>query len=146
MTGGTVSVIRSGILDAKGRRAELVSARMCVWPPMWCSVRISASVSTPQLITVPHTYEALTGPVQVPDGFAHHRTNRPKSRQTVTEQNGVQQDAEIGTEYHSSDVMLLQDGFYRFDRRRNSSVQNVEATRTKRCHGRPDRRNGPTAP
>ncbi|MEY4181071.1 MAG: hypothetical protein RLY70_4646, partial [Planctomycetota bacterium] len=123
MTGGTVSVIRSGILDAKGDIRVVSGTDVRLAADVVLSPNL-ASVSTPQIVTVPHTYEVLTGPVQVPDGFATVK-QMTEVTTTVTEQNGVQQ-IKIGTEYHSMDIMLLQDGFYNGSIQREFFVQNVD--------------------
>jgi hypothetical protein len=66
-------------------------------------VVVSPNMSTvlaPAIVTVPHTYEVLTGPVQVPDGYATVK-QLTEVTTTVTEQNGVQQ-IKIGTQYHAT--------------------------------------------
>ncbi|MFM7073305.1 MAG: hypothetical protein ACKO38_16075, partial [Planctomycetota bacterium] len=123
LTAGSVSVIRSGILDAKGDIRVVAGTDVRLAADVVLSPNTS-TVTTPVIVTVPHTYEVLTGPVQVLDGFTTVK-QMTEVTTTVTEQNGVQQ-IKIGIEYHTMDVKLKQDGFYNGSIQREFFVQNID--------------------
>ncbi|HND55553.1 MAG TPA: hypothetical protein PLV92_24230, partial [Pirellulaceae bacterium] len=109
MTGGTVSIVRSGVLDATtairlvaGQDVQL-AADVVVTPNL-------TSVLTPQIVTVPYTVDILVGPQQVFAGTAKSTEVREVTT-TVTEQVGTEL-VRVGTRYHTLDVKLTQDGYF----------------------------------
>ncbi|HND53294.1 MAG TPA: hypothetical protein PLV92_12880, partial [Pirellulaceae bacterium] len=123
MAGGTVSIMHSGVLDAKtairlvaGQDVKL-AADVVVTPNL-------TSVSTPQLVTVPRTIDVLVGPQQVFAGTTTSTEVREVTT-TVTEQVGTEL-VRVGSRYETFDVKLTQDGYFNGTTLREYFVQNVD--------------------
>ncbi len=123
LSGGVVSVLHSGVLDAV-KNVRIVSGE---------DVRLAAdvvlspnltTVLTPAIVPVSRSVDVLVGPQLVLVGTTTV-TEVHDVTTTVTEQVGLEQ-VRIGSQYHTLDVTLTQDAYFNGGTIREYFIQNVD--------------------